>query len=77
MTGCVTIDKNQNFTHLEKLLLQWNFKLGYTGFAKVQCIGRQGWMENMGENMGRNNFKTPKCADCSMGSKKEIQKLKK
>ena len=55
MTGCITIENNQNLTHLERFLLQWDFKIGHTGFSKVQWIVRQGWMGKMGENMGGNN----------------------
>jgi len=39
MTGCVTDELNQNITSLQKLLLQWHFKLGHIGFAVIKWIG--------------------------------------
>ena len=61
MTGYVTIEKNQTLTHLKNLLIHWHFKLGQTGFFTVQCIIRQVWLVNLGENVGSNNVKIPKC----------------
>ena len=62
MTRCVTSEKKQNLTHLEKLLLQWCFKLGHTGFSIVQWIGSQVWLGNMGYKIGNHNVKIIKYA---------------
>jgi hypothetical protein len=37
-TVCVTDEKNQNLTNLQKVLLQWHFKLGHVGFQMLQWI---------------------------------------
>ena len=68
MTGCVTNDKKQNLTNLEKILLNWNFKLGRTGLSTVQCIGRQVWLGKMGDNMGSNNVNITKFSDWHYGN---------
>ena len=67
MTGCVTSEKNHNLTHVEKLLLQCHFKLRHTGFFTDQWTGRQGCLENMGDNMGSNNVRITKCEACQYG----------
>jgi hypothetical protein len=36
---CVTDERNQNLTNLQKTLLQWHFKLGHVGFQTLQWIG--------------------------------------
>ena len=74
MTGCVTSEKNQNLTHLENILLQWNFKLGHTGLCKFQWIGRHGCLGNLGEKMGSYNVKITKCADFHYGKKERNPK---
>ena len=68
MKGCITSEKYQNLTHLEKILLQWDFKPGNNGFYTVHWIVRQGWMGNPGENMGSNNVKITKCAAFQYGN---------
>ena len=40
MTGYVTSSKNQNLTHLEKLILKWNFKLS-PQYSELE--GKVGW----------------------------------
>ena len=62
MTGCVPSDNNHNLTHSEKLLLHWGFKLEHTHLSKFQWVGRQCWLVNLGENMGRNNVNISKCS---------------
>ena len=74
MSGCVTIDKNQNINHLKNLLLKCYFKLGYNSLSTVQWIGRQGWLGKLGENTGSKNVKIPKCAACQY--RKQDGKLK-
>ena len=64
MTWSVTSEKNQNIIHLDKLILQWDFKLGHIGISTVQWIGRQGCLRNMGEKTGSNNIKITKCEAC-------------
>ena len=71
ITGFVTSERNQNLTHLEKLLLRCYFKLGHTGLSTVHWVLRKGCLGNMGEKMGSNNFKIPKCSDFHYG-KQEI-----
>ena len=66
---------------LGELLLKLHLKLGHTGFFKVHWIGRQGFLENLGENMVSNKVKIPKCAACHYGKqeiniKSEIRKSK-
>ena len=51
MIECVTSENNHNLTHLENILLQWHFKLGYTFLSKVNWIGGKFWIGNMGYNM--------------------------
>ena len=60
MIVCVTSEKYQNLTHLD-LLLQWNFKLGSSGFSIVQFIVRQGSLGNLRDNMGSHNVNITKC----------------
>jgi hypothetical protein len=66
-TICVTDEKNQNLTTLQKVLLQWHFKLGHVGFQTLQWIGRQGWLGPIGEKMGSSSVHSPKCASCQYG----------
>ena len=70
-TECVTSDKNQNLTHLEKLFLQWNFKLGYTGFSTVQCIGRQSSLVKLVYNMVSNNLNITKWENFQYGKQEK------
>ena len=65
--GCATSEKNQNLTYLEKLLLQWNFKLGHTVLSKVQCIGSPGCLGKLVEKMRSNNVNILKCTACQYG----------
>ena len=74
MAGCATGEKNQNLTHFENLLLQWNFKLGHNGFSKFQWIGRQGWLGKLGDNMGSKNVNIPKCEDLQYGKQERNPK---
>ena len=64
---CVTDERNQNLTSLQKKLLQWHFKLGHVGFQNLQWIGRQGWLGPIGEKMGSTTVDAPKCAACQFG----------
>jgi hypothetical protein len=74
MTGCVTNEVNQNLTYLGKLLLQWHFKLGHVGFSTVKWIGRQGILGKLGEKMGQDQVKIPKCAACQFGKQERNPK---
>ena len=74
MAGCVTSEKKHNLTHLENLLTQWNLKLGHNGFYTFQFIVRQGWLGNMGDNMGINNVKIPKCEALQYGKQERNPK---
>ena len=71
---CVTDEKNQNLTHLQKVLLQWHFKLGHVGFQTLQWIGRQGWLGKIGEKMGSTSVQCPKCASCQYGKQERTPK---
>ena len=71
MAGCVTSKNRHNLNQMENIFLQCHFKLGHTGFYTVQWIGRQGWLDNLGDNMGSNNTNIPKCSACHNG-KQEI-----
>jgi hypothetical protein len=71
---CVTDERNQNLTTLQKLLLQWHFKLGHLGFGAVQWIGRQGWPGKSGEKMGKTSVSAPKCAACQFGKQERRPK---
>ena len=46
--SCVTDALNQNLTSLQKVMLQWHYKIGHIGFQHLQWIGRQGWLGKMG-----------------------------
>ena len=67
MTLFVTSEENQNFIHLDNLLLQWDFKTGHTSLYIVHWIGRQGCLVNMRENMGSNNVNIPYCGYLQYG----------
>ena len=75
MTGCVTSEKNQNLTLSDKLLLQWYFKIGRTGFYIVRWIGRKGWMGKLGEKTVSNNVNITNCAACQYGKQERNPKL--
>ena len=72
--GCVTAESNQNITRLQKVLLQWHFRLGHIAFGTVQWIGRQGWLGKLGEKMGSTSVKAPKCAACLYGKQERTPK---
>ena len=74
MTGCVTRKKKHNLNHLEKLLRQWHFKLGHTGFSTFQWIERKIWLVNMGEDTGRNNVNITKCVAFQYGNQERNTK---
>ncbi len=67
MTSCVTEEVNQNLTTLQKLMLQWHFKLGHVGFQRLQWIARQGWLGKLAEKFGVSSVTPPKCAACQFG----------
>ena len=71
---CVTDERNQNLTSLQKKLLQWHFKLGHVGFQNLQWIGRQGWLGPIGEKMGSATVDAPKCAACQFGKQERTSK---
>ena len=71
---CVTDERNQNLTSLQKKLLQWHFKLGHVGFQNLQWIGRQGWLGPIGEKMGSTTVDAPKCAACQFGKQERTPK---
>ncbi len=67
LTSCVTDEMNQNLTSLQKLMLQWHFKLGHIGFQHLQWIARQGWLGKLAEKFGVSSVAPPKCAACQFG----------
>ena len=71
---CVTDERNQNLTHLQKNLLKWHFKLGHLGFQQLQWVGRQGWLGKLGERIGLSSVQAPKCAACQFGKQERIPK---
>jgi hypothetical protein len=74
MTGYVTSEVNHNLTFLEKLMLQWNFKLGHVGFTTIKWLGRQGRLGKLRERMGQVQVKIPKCAVCQFGKQERNPK---
>jgi hypothetical protein len=71
---CVTDEFNQNLTTLQKILLQWHWRLGHVGFQKLQWIGRQGWLGKIGEKFGQSSVHAPKCASCQFGKQERNPK---
>ncbi len=67
LKACLTDERNQNLTSAQKMLLRWHFKLGHTGFAAVQWLGRQGFFGPRGEAMGHARCDSPKCGTCLLG----------
>ena len=72
--NCVTSEVNQNLTYLQKVLLQWHFKLGHVGFQNLQWIGRQGWIGKLAVKMGSTSVNPPKCAACLFGRQQRTPK---
>ena len=73
MTGCITSENNHNLTHLENLLLQWNFKLWNNGFSKASGLeGKVGWA-SWDRIWDETNSRSPSVQLASMGSRKEIK----
>jgi Reverse transcriptase (RNA-dependent DNA polymerase) len=71
---CVTDERNQNLTNLQKTLLQWHFKLGHVGFQNLQWIGRMGWLGPRGEKMGATSVEAPICGSCQYGKQERTPK---
>ena len=71
---CVTDEYNQNLSHLQKLLLQWHWRLGHVGFQRLQWIGRQGILGIIGEKFGQSKVVPPKCAACAFGKQERNPK---
>ena len=71
---CVTDERNQNLTNLQKTLLQWHWKLGHLGFQNVQWIGRMGWLGSLGEKMGATSVDAPVCGSCQYGKQERTPK---
>jgi len=67
LKACLTDERNQNLTSAQKMLLRWHFKLGHTGFAAVQWLGRQGFFGPRGKAMGHARCDSPKCGTCLLG----------
>ena len=60
--GCVTEEQNQNLSYLQKILLQWHFKLGHCEFNSVKWLGQTGLFGALGIKMSKEGVKIPKCA---------------
>ena len=64
MKGCITSEHNQNLSYLQKVLLQWHFKLGHCGFTMVKWLGATGLFRALGVKMSREGVQISKCAAC-------------
>ena len=76
LTGCVSDEVNQNLIYLQKVMLQWHYKLGHVGFSTIKWMGRHGWLGKIGEKMGSDRVQCSiiKCAAYSFGNKAEPPK---
>ena len=72
--SCVSDELNQNLTHLQKLLLQWHFRLGHIGFQWLQWVARQGFLGPQAERAGTRKVDAPKCAACQFGKQQRNPK---
>ena len=62
--GCVIEEQNPNLSYLQKVLLQWHFKLGHCGFTTMKWLGQTGLFGALGVKMSKEGVKIPKCAAC-------------
>jgi len=67
LNACLTDERNQNLMAVQKLLLCYHFKLGHTGFALVQWLGRNGHLGTKGKHMASTNCENIKCGTCNLG----------
>ena len=74
IVGCVTDEKNQNLSYLQKILLQWHFKLGHCGFTTIKWLGQSGLFGALGIKMSKDGVKIPKCAACQLGKRERTPK---
>ena len=71
---CITDEHNQNLTNLQKLLLQWHWRLGHLGFQQLQWIASQGWLGQKAESLGHSSVTPPKCSSCQFGKQQRNPK---
>jgi hypothetical protein len=64
---CITDESNQNLTSLQKLLIQWHWRLGHLGFQQLQWIARQEWFGEALKSIGSSTVQPPKCGSCQFG----------
>ena len=72
-TISVVHDSNMNLTQYQKFFLQWHWRLGHQGFAKLTYLFRSGVLSNsessrrMIKSVLSSVTSVPKCAACMFG----------
>ena len=74
LEGCVTSNDNENLSYLQKLLLQWHYKLGHLSFQHTQWIARRGLLGKLCSFIGSTTVLPPICASCQFGGQARTPK---
>jgi len=56
---------------MQKLILQWHFKLGHAGFGLVMWLGKHGYLGTRGTHMANTKGETIKCGTCNLGKQQK------
>ena len=74
LEGCVTSNDNENLSYLQKLLLQWHYKLGHLSFQHTQWIAQRGLLGKLCSFIGSTTVLPPICASCQFGGQARTPK---